>query len=147
MTSDQPTVPMGGLARDTPITESILADVKSAVDSRPEAAADPLLGTQLGNYEVSFVLGKGAYGAVYKARDVKLGRFVAIKFLHAFLDTHHESMFLREAKAIASLGKHPSIVQIFEWSEYEGRNYFVLEFVGSNSAHQIPVNATETFVF
>ncbi len=120
--------------------DSLLADVAAPKRARADSLVDPLLGTQLGNYEIIFVLGKGAYGTVYKARDVKLGRFVAIKFLHEFLDARHEAMFLREAKAIAALGKHPSIVQIFEWSEYQGRNYFVLEFVGSNAAMLLRVN-------
>ena len=119
---------------------SLLADVAPPETRRADTLVDPLLGTTLGNYEILFVLGKGAYGAVYKARDVKLGRFVAIKFLHEFLDARHETMFLREAKAIAALSKHPSIVQIFEWGEYQARNYFVLEFVGSNAAMLLRVN-------
>lgn len=120
--------------------DSLLADVAAPRQARADTLVDPLLGTRLGNYEIIFVLGKGAYGTVYKARDVKLGRFVAIKFLHEFLDARHEAMFLREAKAIAALEKHPSIVQIFEWSEYQGRDYFVLEFVGSNAAMLLRVN-------
>jgi formylglycine-generating enzyme required for sulfatase activity/tRNA A-37 threonylcarbamoyl transferase component Bud32 len=120
--------------------DSVIADAVPPRAERADALMDPLVGTQLGNYEVVFVLGRGAYGTVYKARDVKLGRYVAIKFLHDFLDARHERMFLREAKAIAALGKHPSIVQIFEWNEYQGRNYFVLEFVGSNASMLLRVN-------
>ncbi len=141
MSNEMPTAPMGAHPK-TPMGDSLIADVAPLTQRQPEALSDPLIGTQLGNYEILFILGKGAYGAVYKARDVKLGRFVAIKFLHEFLDTRHEAMFLREAKAIAALGKHPSIVQIFEWSEYQGRNYFVLEYVGSNAAMLLHVNPT-----
>ncbi|MBI2424304.1 MAG: SUMF1/EgtB/PvdO family nonheme iron enzyme [Candidatus Hydrogenedentes bacterium] len=125
--------------KDT-VRESIIADVLMDGGDRPDAMSDAMLGTQLGNYEVLFVLGKGAYGAVYKARDVKLGRPVAIKFLHEFLTVEHQETFLQEAKAIAALGKHRSIVQIYEWSEYQGRNYFVLEFVGSNAAMMLRVH-------
>lgn len=123
-----------------PIIDSLLVDAAKPAKGRQDALIDPLVGTQLGNYEILFVIGKGAYGTVYKAQDAKLGRFVAIKFLHEFLDARHEAMFLQEAKAIAALGKHPCIVQIFEYSEYQGRNYFVLEFVGSNAAMLLKVN-------
>jgi len=136
------------MAEHTPTTktgnpaspDSLIDDVMPPNRERPDALVDALLGTQLGNYEILFVLGKGAYGTVYKARDVKLGRHVAIKFLHEFLDARHEAMFLHEAKAIAALGKHPAIVQIYEYSEYQGRNYFVLEFVGSNAGMLLRVN-------
>ncbi|HPO15784.1 MAG TPA: bifunctional serine/threonine-protein kinase/formylglycine-generating enzyme family protein [Candidatus Hydrogenedentes bacterium] len=123
-----------------PSIDSLIADAAKPAKGRQDALIDPLVGTHLGNYEVLFVIGKGAYGTVYKAQDAKLGRFVAIKFLHEFLDARHEAMFLQEAKAIAALGKHPCIVQIFEYSEYQGRNYFVLEFVGSNAAMLLKVN-------
>ncbi len=122
------------------VRHSLLDDVKAPQESRSDPLVDPLLGTRLGNYEVSFVLGKGAYGAVYKAKDVTLGRFVAIKFLHEFLDATHEAMFLQEAKAVAALGKHPAIVTIFEFSEYQGRKYFVLEFVGSHAGMLLRVH-------
>jgi len=120
--------------------DSLLQDVRPAAPQRGDTGIDPLLGVRLGNYEISFVLGAGSYGSVYKARDVKLDRFVAIKFLHEFLDARHEAMFLREAKAIAALGKHANIVQIYEWNEHEGRNYFVLEFVGSNAGMLLRVH-------
>ena len=122
------------------VRQSLLDDVKPPQAVRADALVDPLLGTRLGNYEVSFVLGKGAYGAVYKARDVTLGRYVAIKFLHEFLDKSHEAMFLQEAKAVAALGKHAAIVSIFEFSEYQGRKYFVLEFVGSHAGMLLRVH-------
>ena len=120
----------GGAMVGPDVRQSMLDDQSPVRTERTDPLSDPLLGTRLGHYEINFVLGKGAYGAVYKARDVMLGRYVAIKFLHAFLDKSHEAMFLQEAKAVAALGKHPAIVAIFEFSEYQGRKYFVLEFVG-----------------
>ncbi|MBL7647779.1 MAG: SUMF1/EgtB/PvdO family nonheme iron enzyme [Candidatus Hydrogenedentes bacterium] len=122
------------------VRQSMLDDVVPLRLERAEPLVDPLLGTRLGHYQIEFVLGKGAYGAVYKARDVTLGRYVAIKFLHQFLDKSHEAMFLEEAKAVAALGKHPSIVTIFEFSEYQGRKYFVLEFVGSHAGMLLRVH-------
>ncbi len=114
--------------------DSLIADVGPVEVAHPESLEDPLMGARLGNYEIRMVLGKGSYGAVYKAHDVNLGRSVAVKFMHEALMGEHGAMFLKEAKAIAALGKHPSIVQIFEYSEYEGRHYFVLEYVGSSAA-------------
>ena len=122
------------------VRQSMLDDVAPIRLERSEPLVDPLLGTRLGHYQIEFVLGKGAYGAVYKARDLTLGRYVAIKFLHQFLDKSHEAMFLEEAKAVAALGKHPSIVTIFEFSEYQGRKYFVLEFVGSHAGMLLRVH-------
>ena len=93
---------------------------------------DPLVGIQLGNYHVLAGLDRGGFGMVYRARDIKLGRDVALKFLHNPLSVEHRHLFEREAKALAALSKHPHIVQIHAWGEYQGRNYFVLEFVGSS---------------
>ncbi len=122
------------------VRHSLLDDVNPQQAASTDPLADPLLGARLGNYEITFVLGKGAYGAVYKARDLTLGRYVAIKFLHQFLDKSHEAMFLQEAKAVAALGKHAAIVTIFEFSEYQGRKYFVLEFVGSHAGMLLRVH-------
>jgi serine/threonine protein kinase len=133
------TVPMAERVRSS-LDDSYFAPLSRREQERPDTVVDPMLGARLGNYEITFILGKGAYGTVYKARDIHLDRLVAIKFLHEFLDARHEAMFLREARAIAALGKHPAIVQIYEWSEYQGRNYFVLEFVPSNAAMLLRVN-------
>lgn len=130
----------GGAMTYSDVRQSMLDDVAPIRPERSDPLADPLLGTRLGHYQIEFVLGKGAYGAVYKARDVTLGRYVAIKFLHEFLDKSHEAMFLEEAKAVAALGKHPAIVTIFEFSEYQGRKYFVLEFVGSHAGMLLRVH-------
>lgn len=95
---------------------------------------DPLIKAKLGNLVVESVLGRGGFGTVYKARDEKLNRDVAVKVLRNPLDLDHLRLFEREAKAIASLSKHPSIIQIFEWGEYEGRAFFVLEYAENNAA-------------
>ena len=95
---------------------------------------DPLIGAQLGNLQVLSILGRGGFGSVYRARDIKLGRTVALKFLTQPLETRHKELFEREARAIAFLSKHAGIVDIYEWGEYEGRCYFALEYVESNAA-------------
>ena len=95
--------------------------------------SDPLLGRNIGNYTVLSVLGRGGFGAVYEAQDVKLNRRVALKFIQQTSNDFHSHMFEREAQALASLSKHPNIVQIYSWEEFEGKNFFVLEFVGSSA--------------
>jgi tetratricopeptide (TPR) repeat protein len=87
----------------------------------------------VGSYKIITLLGKGGFGKVYKARDKTLGRDVAIKFLHSTVDFRRQKLFEREAKAIAALSKHPNIVAIHQWGEYEDQNYFVLEFVEGNA--------------
>src|SRR6516225_1635274 len=72
------------------------------------------IGTQIGSYEVTALLGKGGMGEVYRARDTKLGRDVAIKLLpEAFsTDPDRTSRFEREAKLLAALN-HPNIASIY----------------------------------
>ncbi len=71
---------------------------------------------QMGKYELRERLGQGGMAEVWKAFDVRLQRFVAIKFLHSMLrsDPTFISRFLREAQAVASL-HHPNIVQIYDF--------------------------------
>jgi serine/threonine-protein kinase len=91
----------------------------------------PLIsGTRLGPYEIVGPLGAGGMGEVYRARDTRLGRDVAIKALpDAFArDREHVTRFLREGRALASLN-HPNISAIHGLEESDGRSYLVLEFV------------------
>jgi len=94
---------------------------------------DSLVGSRIGHYHVLSLLGRGGFGAVYKARDSKLDRLVALKFLRYPLEPRHMELFEREAKAIAALSKHPGIVQIHAWGSHQGLCYFVLEFVENNA--------------
>jgi len=80
-------------------------------------------------YEILETLGEGGMGLVYKARQVKLDRIVALKMIrdggHARADTL--ARFRTEAEAIARL-QHPSIVQVFEVGEYDGQPFLAMEF-------------------
>jgi eukaryotic-like serine/threonine-protein kinase len=82
-------------------------------------------GTRLGAYEVLALLGSGGMGDVYRARDTRLGRTVAIKILR---DTHPDlqSRFAREAKLIAALA-HPHICTLFDIGHERGTDYLVME--------------------
>ncbi len=87
-------------------------------------------GTRLGPYEILAPLGVGGMGEVYRARDTRLGRDVAIKALPAAFaeDTERLARFEREARLLASLN-HPNVAAIHGVEEVESRRYLVLEFV------------------
>ena len=84
----------------------------------------------LGNYRLVEKLGEGGMGVVWKARDLKLDRDVAVKFLPggAVDDPERRAFFEREAKAVAALS-HPNIVTIFALGEAEGTSFFIMEYV------------------
>jgi Tol biopolymer transport system component len=87
-------------------------------------------GARLGSYEVTGPLGAGGMGEVYRARDTRLGRDVAIKALPAAFEQEPERLarFEREAKLLASLS-HPNVGAIYGLEEANGHRYLVLEFV------------------
>src|SRR6516164_4823430 len=87
-------------------------------------------GTRLGPYEITAPLGKGGMGEVYRARDSRLGRDVAIKALPVAFAADPERLlrFEREAKLLASLS-HPNIAAIYGLEEVNGARYLALEFV------------------
>ncbi len=91
---------------------------------------NPEKGLVLGNYRLVEKLGEGGMGVVWKARDLKLDRDVAVKFLPggAVDDPERRAFFEREAKAVAALS-HPNIVTIFALGEAEGTSFFIMEYV------------------
>ena len=87
-------------------------------------------GSKLGHYEIGTLLGKGGMGEVWRARDTKLGREVAIKTLPEEFakDADRLARFEREAKLLASLN-HPNIAAIHGFEEDKGTHFLVLELV------------------
>ena len=85
-------------------------------------------GTRLGPYTIVSLLGAGGMGEVYRAKDDRLGRDVAIKVLpvHLLDDAQSLDRFRREARAVASLS-HPNIVSIFDFGQDAGVDYAVTE--------------------
>src|SRR5215469_10704014 len=88
------------------------------------------IGTQLGSHEITALLGKGGMGEVYRARDLKLKREVAIKILPEEFsrDADRVRRFQREAEILASLN-HPNIAAIYDFEETSRTRYLVLELV------------------
>jgi eukaryotic-like serine/threonine-protein kinase len=87
-------------------------------------------GTKLGPYEIQSPLGTGGMGEVYRARDARLNRDVAIKVLPAAFASDPERLrrFQQEAEAVAALN-HPNILAIHDFGEYKGSPYIVTEFL------------------
>src|SRR5271169_3154986 len=85
-------------------------------------------GTKLGPYEIQSPLGAGGMGEVYRARDTRLGREVAIKVLPESFAKDNDRLrrFQQEAQAVAALN-HPNIVSIHDFGEYEGAPFLVSE--------------------
>src|SRR5512137_1178675 len=85
-------------------------------------------GTKLGPYEIQSPLGAGGMGEVYKARDTRLDRMVAIKVLPPDVSGDHDSRarFEREAKTIAALN-HSHICTLHDVGEHEGATFLVME--------------------
>jgi serine/threonine protein kinase len=104
-------------------------------------------GTRLGPYEVDTVIGAGGMGEVYRARDTRLGRDVAIKVLPALFaaDRDRLARFEREAKLLASLN-HPHICTLHDVGRESGTDFIVMEFVDGErlsdrvSKGPLPVN-------
>jgi serine/threonine protein kinase/WD40 repeat protein len=91
-------------------------------------------GKRVGDFEIIHEIARGGMGVVYKARQVSLPRFVALKMILAGAHATEAELkrFIREANAIASL-QHPNIVEVHEVGEHEGNPFFALEFCAGGS--------------
>src|SRR5947199_5007062 len=106
-------------------------------------------GTRLGPYEIQSALGAGGMGEVYRARDTRLDRIVAVKILPASLaaDSQFGERFDREARAISQL-THPHICTLYDVGEHEGTAFLVMEYLEGETLAQrlskgpIPVEQT-----
>jgi Protein kinase domain len=92
-------------------------------------------GTKLGQYEVQEFIGQGAMGTVFRAYHAQLARTGAVKVMHALSpDKDSIARFRHEAQAIARM-RHPNILNVFDFGEYEGMPYMIVEYVpGGNLA-------------
>jgi eukaryotic-like serine/threonine-protein kinase len=126
-----------------------LSDYVGVAASRAVSTSAALTGRRISTFEVKELLGAGGMGEVYRARDTRLGRDVAIKILwHAFRDDReHVRRFEREARILASLN-HPHIGGVHGLEEVDGLTALVMELVeGETLAERLargPQPVTET---
>jgi eukaryotic-like serine/threonine-protein kinase len=111
--------------------ESLLASAEKAPPGFLQSSAVRVTltkGTRLGEYEVESLLGYGGMGEVYRARDRRLNREVAIKVLPKFLSSDPDRLrrFEQEARAAAALN-HPNILAVYQMGTHEGAPYLVSE--------------------
>lgn len=125
-------MPASETASSIPIDDSdferLLADMRRAATALPE----------IPGYRVIAHVGTGGFGTVYRARDLKLERDVALKVLHPRVDadTKVEEPFLREARALARVG-HPNVVTLYGVIEHEGLRALSTEYIEGRSLEEI----------
>jgi serine/threonine protein kinase/tetratricopeptide (TPR) repeat protein len=127
----QEDIPGNGAFLDRPAwegRESLLAAETSLMGGSAPTHLRP--GARLGPYQLEALLGEGGMGQVFRARDTRLGRLVAIKTIRAELGQRPDFRirFQREARAAAALN-HPHICTLYDVVEQEGTSYLVMEYV------------------
>ncbi len=97
-----------------------------------------LVGTNLKHYRIEEFIGQGGMGVVYRARDTRLNRPVAIKLLSPALVANSErrNRFVQEARAAAALS-HPAIAQVYDIDEVDGRLFIVMEYIDGRSVGRL----------
>ena len=122
------------LLRSAPVANSFLEDSPiSSVSESPFALAP---GQRLGNFEILEAIGRGGMGEVYRARDLRLKREVAIKVLTSGGTASERRRFLYEAQAASALN-HPNIVTVHDVGESDGVSYIAMEFIAGKTLNAL----------
>ena len=95
-------------------------------------------GEKFGSYEITSLLGSGGMGQVYRAKDLKLGRDVAIKVLREELASDPERLrrFEQEARSASALN-HPNIITIYDIGKHEDTPYIAMEYVEGKTLREL----------
>ena len=112
--------------------------IEVAAEHHVSAVASDLAGRTLGRYEIVSQLGAGGMGEVYRARDTRLKREVALKVLPPkwMADAERKRRFEQEARAASALN-HPNIVTIHEIDQVDGVNFIAMEYVAGKTLDQV----------
>ena len=134
-TMAQAGVPRSHRAEALPSTDAPGASAESLGVS-PVSSLHRLRMPAMPGYDLLGELGRGGMGIVYRAKQTRLNRLVAMKMLlhHDLADPSDVARFRSEAEAVASV-KHPHVVQVYEFGHVEGRPYFAMEFLAGGSLH------------
>lgn len=108
------------------------------MDKELSAFNDFAPGSQVAGYQIVELIGRGGMAVVYRARDIRLDRWVALKILapDLALDQTFRQRFIRESRAAAAVD-HPNIVPIFEAGEADGVLFIAMRYVGGQDVHSL----------
>jgi eukaryotic-like serine/threonine-protein kinase len=97
-----------------------------------------MIGQELGHYAIFEKLGEGGMGVVWKARDTRLDRFVALKTLapEKWANRERRRRFVQEAKAASALN-HPNIVHVYDIADADSIPFIAMEYVHGNTLEQL----------